>query len=312
MSSVFVVSPEMMAFLAFATVMCVAWAFWGVGLGTGKIKGKKRSRPSYVERSALSLPQNEGASTAKMASQLSGLIRFVMPKRLNDVDEDDMYEKLLVSGNPFNVSSPAEMKGVQLAFAVVFSVIFMFLGFLLSFNFIITGGVGALIGYLLPSLVLKQDTAARSQAVKKYLPEALDLISVAMKAGLTFAPALREVVKTMPESAMRDALAETVRDLDAGVSTELAMRRLSRKFESPELDAFTKAIVLAQETGADVVGILEKQSEFARDSYESEVQQRVGKLESTIFFIVIMFEIMPFFAMLVIVPIYEMNTSGAF
>lgn len=306
-------SPSLIAFLLFLSLATAAYAMWGMPISTEALIERMRKRPLLPGeiRANEALPMNPDSGNAKLAKRVSKLSSIFKPKNMSTYERSEMNSKILVAGNPFNVSDASEQRALQFAFAAVFSIAGLLV--CLMFSLVPVAGIviGAAIGYALPPLTLKQETKKRSQAMKKMLPEALDLLSVSMKAGLSFVPAIQAVAKNMPESVIKEEFGTLASNVGSGMRLNDSLSKLGERFESPELDAFVKAVSLSQKTGSDIVDILSKQSEYARQAYESDIAEKASKLEGKIMILMIPFEVPAFTLMFLITPIYQMTSGGA-
>lgn len=307
-------SYSLIAFFVFLSIALSAYALWGMPISTASLleKMKKRELKPGEMKMGTPLQNNPDSGNAKLAGRFSKLVNIFKPKNMTQMDRDEVHSKILIAGNPFNVSDEAEQKGLQITFAAIFAICGLLISLVFNLVPIAGGAVGAGLGYALPSLVLKQEAGKRSRSMKKMLPEALDLLSVSMKAGLNFIPALAAVSESMPDSIVKDEFQIVSGNIGSGMKVNDALSRLNSRFDSQELSAFVKAVKLSQSTGSDIVDILSKMSVYARESYESDITEKAAKLEGKIMMIMIPFEVPAFTLMFLITPIYQMTSGGGF
>src|SRR5512145_1053709 len=108
--------------------------------------------------------------------------------------------KLEKAGYPGGLRG-ADWMGVKFLSLIGFSILFFVLALLISGGTFITALLGALLGaalgYLAPEFWLGRKIRARSMAMTLQLPDALDLLTISVEAGLGFDAALAKVVEKM-------------------------------------------------------------------------------------------------------------------
>jgi tight adherence protein C len=236
-----------------------------------------------------------GASAAD-----SGIFdRFVRPAVRNFLPQTPMaalvkarnnskvQELLVRSGNPWNIQ-PEEFFGVQFVsgaagFAAALLLVWMEI-LPAAVPFAAWLAVGAVGGAFLPKVLLDKERGKRRKQAQRGLPEALDLIVITLNSGMNFTPALAEVVKRLPEGLVKDELGRVSLDLRAGRTLERALLDFARRAPSDEVESFCKSVVQAERLGADVAETLTDQAETARQSYEALLDEKIGKLPTTLFF----------------------------
>ncbi|MGV8909289.1 MAG: type II secretion system F family protein [Propionicimonas sp.] len=143
---------------------------------------------------------------------------------------------------------------------------------------------GALMGFVLPRVMLDSARGNRKKAATRGLPEALDLLVITMNAGVVFHAALVEVTARLPEGVIRTELSRAVEDLRAGRSTIQALTDLARRTASAEVESFAKAVVMAERLGSDTTNTLRQQADAARAEYEQVLAEKTAKLGTTLMF----------------------------
>lgn len=196
-------------------------------------------------------------------------------------------ELLVRSGNPWNIQ-PEEFLGLRILGALTglfAGLLLALIGFLPALLPVFAWmAVGALLGAYLPKVRLDSARGKRRKAAQKGLPEALDLMVITLNAGQNFTPALGEVVKRLPEGIIREELSRVSSDLRAGKGLERSLTDFARRAPSDEVEGFCKAVVQAERLGSDVSDTLKAQAESARQSYEASLDERIGKLPTTLYF----------------------------
>lgn len=196
-------------------------------------------------------------------------------------------ELLIRSGNPWNITAE-EFVGLRIVSAICGFFLFLFLSVIAFLpDFLPVEGwtvVGGALGYYFPKVRIDRHVGARRKATQRGLPEALDLMVIILNSGMQFQPALAEVVSRLPDGVIREELRKVLNDLKANRSLSAALTDLSRRAPGEEVESFAKAVVQGQRLGADVSETLKAQATAARASYEANLDVRIGKLPTTLFF----------------------------
>src|ERR1700675_4024514 len=106
----------------------------------------------------------------------------------------DLMNRLDLAGRPGNLT-PEDFAAVRIVAAAVMAAVGLGLGLLLAnvVYLVISLAAGAILGFYLPVLWLKQKVDARRSEIQKGLPDAIDLLVIAVDAGLGFDAALARV-----------------------------------------------------------------------------------------------------------------------
>jgi tight adherence protein B len=147
---------------------------------------------------------------------------------------------------------------IQLGCMVSFSL----LG-LLRFGFgpqFIVAGVGA---YLIPMRVVKYRQGKRLRKLNGQLPEALGLLSNALKAGFSLPQALDSVAHNIGAPAAEE-LSRVTREMGVGASLEQALRNMLKRVASEDLDLIVTAILIHKSVGGNLAHVLDSISDTIR------------------------------------------------
>lgn len=135
---------------------------------------------------------------------------------------------------------------------------------------------GPVAGFLAPDLYLARRTRARIGAARRDLPALLDLLRVAVDAGLAPSQALGAVGErsASPLAAEWAAVAAQVR---LGVPLAEALDTLTRRLPAPELRAFAAALGRATRHGAPLSDTLAAQARDARLARRRRIEEEAAR-----------------------------------
>lgn len=152
------------------------------------------------------------------------------------------------------------------------------------------GGLGAMVGYILPELYLLQKRHEWRNNIERELPNALDLMSISMAAGSTFDDAVRTVAENS-----QGALAEGFRDVLANarfMDITDALKQFADNAGVQPLTIFVASLIQARQTGAQFVEVLENQAQTVRTYRRQKLEEEINKI-GTKMLIPIIFLIFP-------------------
>ena len=126
---------------------------------------------------------------------------------------------------------------------------------------IVAGGV--FIGVVTPQLWLGMKVNDRSYRARKQLPDALDLMTTSVEAGLSLDAALARVAEhhTGP---LQEELSRALQEMTLGMARREALLGMAERIKLPELLAFVQALNQAEVTGAPIAQVLRVQAEQVR------------------------------------------------
>jgi len=193
-----------------------------------------------------------------------------------------MQRRLDVAGNPRGLTSDR-----MLAFKGLLLITLGGVGALYGLHspalLIVGGGLGAVVGFFLPDVVLYNTGEKRQQKIPRALPDALDMLTICVEAGLGFDAALAQVARhtTGPVAA---EFARVLQEMQIGKSRTEAMRSMSERTTVPELKAFTAAMIQAAELGIPIASVLREQAKEMRVRRRQRAEARAQKVPVKITF----------------------------
>ncbi len=124
------------------------------------------------------------------------------------------------------------------------------------------GGAGAL-GFYLPTLLLTSRIGRRQDGIVKSMPDALDLLTVCVEAGLGFDQAMQRVSEKWTNE-LSLAFARCIQEIRLGKIRREALRDMADRMDVPEMTSFVAALIQADQLGVSMSKVLRIQSEQMR------------------------------------------------
>ncbi len=134
--------------------------------------------------------------------------------------------------------------------------------------------VGGAVGFSLPFMVLPLKRTRRLRAFEEAFPEALDLISRALKAGHAFATGLKMVADEMAEP-VGPEFRKTFDEQNFGLPLKDALENLTFRVPLLDMRFFATAVLIQRETGGNLSEILENLAHVVRERFKILRQVRV-------------------------------------
>src|SRR5688572_658756 len=129
---------------------------------------------------------------------------------------------------------------------------------------VIGAAIGTAIGAALPMLWLGMTERKRIHAFQEQLPDALDMLVSAMKAGYSFQAAMKFIGEEIPEP-LGPEFARFYEEQRLGMEVRTALLALQERVESIDLRMFVTAILIQRETGGNLSEVLGKISTLMRE-----------------------------------------------
>lgn len=176
--------------------------------------------------------------------------------------------------------SASNFQFFKTAFMIIVSIISIGLGIILytvNTKTIFVVFVGIALGALGPDLFLNSKVKSHQNAIKSQLPDAIDLMSVCMEAGLSFDASLVKIAERM-EGPLIDELMTVFKQIQLGKNRNDALKSLSDSSDVKELKTFVSAVIQAGQLGIPITNVLQSQSEQLRMNKSEEIKEVAAKV----------------------------------
>jgi tight adherence protein C len=157
-----------------------------------------------------------------------------------------------------------------------------------------------LVGYFAPDLGLYQMAYDRSEKIQRTLPDALDLLTISVEAGLGFDAALAQVARNT-EGPLADEFFRVLQEMQIGLGRAEAFRALTERTNVADLRNFVTAMIQADVFGIPVANVLRVQAREMRIKRMQRAEEKAQKVPVKILFPLI-FCILPALFVVVIGP----------
>jgi tight adherence protein C len=148
--------------------------------------------------------------------------------------------------------------------------------------------LGTVVGYFGPNLYLYQKGYDRSAKIERSLPDALDLLTISVEAGLAFDAALSQVARNT-EGPLAAEFARVLQEMQIGLGRANAMRALGERSNLPDLRSFCSAMVQADAFGIPIGQVLRVQSNEIRVKRRQRAEEAAQKIPVKIMIPLVLF-----------------------
>lgn len=135
-----------------------------------------------------------------------------------------------------------------------------------------------LLGFGVPWLVLDRRRKHRRLKFIRQLPDALDFLARAMRAGNPFTVALRAAAAELPDPVSTE-FAIAFDEINFGLDVEDALRNLAQRVEGPDVGYFATAVIIQRRTGGNLADILNRIATMLRSRERTTNEVRIQAAE---------------------------------
>jgi tight adherence protein C len=207
-----------------------------------------------------------------------------------------IQNRLALAGRPGNLTVNGFIS-VKLVLGIIIGV----LGFLLFsvaklgfpflpifFGTIVLAALAGLGGYLFPDLWLRQQVQRRQKEIRLALPNALDLLTISVEAGLGFDAALLRVTEKY-KNGLTEEFTQVLNEVRLGRPRLEALDDMGRRVGVEELHSFIQALIQSEQLGVGIAKVLRIQSEEMRRKRRQRAEEQAAQASLKMLFPMIIF-----------------------
>jgi tight adherence protein C len=184
---------------------------------------------------------------------------------------------LQLAGKPYNWG-PSEFFGLRIFVTLILGVlIFLVLSISQGFAIALAAGLFAgLVGFVVPVFWLRSKIRKRQSEIIKELPDALDLLTIIVEAGMGFDGAMQKVAEKW-DNEISKGFSKVVQEMRLGVIRRDALKNMEITMGVPDVTTFVAAIIQAEQLGVSIAKILRVQSEQMRIKRRQRAEAAANK-----------------------------------
>lgn len=220
-----------------------------------------RELPSSLEEIELSLSMQDRIIVPMYKALARFGVRFTPENQIEEI-----RRQLELAGKS-QTMDPVTFFGQRIALTLAMGIGAFILFFVVT-DWGATKGVlgtvgGFVLGYYLPMLQLKSQISRRQENITKALPNALDLLTICVEAGLGFEQAMGKVYEKWDDD-LAVAFGRVLQEIQLGKMRSEALRDMSNRMDVPDVTSFVAALIQAEQLGVSIAKILRIQSDQMR------------------------------------------------
>jgi tight adherence protein C len=146
----------------------------------------------------------------------------------------------------------------------------------------------ALIGFFLPAMWLHSKIERRQEEVVKSLPDALDLMSICVNAGLGFDQAMSKVYEKW-DNELAISFGRVIQEIQLGKTRREALRAMDDSLGVADVTTFVGAIIQADQLGVSISKILNIQADQMRIKRRQRAQEKAQQAPVKMMFPLVFF-----------------------
>jgi tight adherence protein C len=269
----------MILFVALIIALSVIFLFVGLAMAPqpSTVQSRLQTYGTVKPRSLTEIELGQPFSdriVLPIVRAISAFISRFAPQR----NVEELRRKLDMAGNPNNWTT-SDFYGVRGLAAVVIAAIFFLPTFLLGValgQVVIFVVIGAVLGFYFPLFWLNLRISARQHEMQRALPDALDLLTISVEAGLGFDAAMTKVAEKSDNELSR-AFARVNAEIRLGKLRREALRDMSTRAGVQDISNFIAAVIQADQLGVSLSKVLRIQSEQMRIRRRQRAEELAGQ-----------------------------------
>jgi len=263
-------APILLALLSAVAVGAIAFVITrslggAVGRQAVAAMPKYSTRPHGGDGEIAMAPAEEGSLFLKIGR------RLLTPR----------YERWLIE----KLESAGQFGALALSTVLTKKITFAVVGVMFGLLFVSKGlaaGLAAMaffavLGFLVPDLLLISDGQKRDQEMERGLPDAIDLLNLCVESGLSFEAAIARVSVSM-NGPVAEEFGALVSQIQLGKSRVEGMSALAERTKSKGLQRFVSALLQVDQLGMPISGVLAEQAQEMRAIRKDRAREQGQKV----------------------------------
>lgn len=238
-------------------------------------EASQRGEVTSLEQIELSQPFSERVLIPILKSIGDISARFTPQKLLQDTSR-----KLELAGNPGRIDA-AMFLSSRFIVAIMFGGLLLLVSFLApspwpTSRVIMVVTLFTILGFFFPQLWLQSLINRRQHNIRKAMPDALDLLTICVEAGLGFDAAMSKVSEKW-ENDLSMAFLRTIREIQLGKTRRDALRDMADRLGISEMTSFVAAVIQSEILGVSLAKVLRIQSDQMRIKRRQRAEEEAHK-----------------------------------
>ncbi len=191
---------------------------------------------------------------------------------------ETVTKQLALAGNPGRLDASTFL-ALRFVLAGVLGGVILLLSLVGKWPFsrqVLFVGGAAIMGYILPQRYLSSTIQKRQKNIRKAMPDALDLLTICVEAGLGLDAAMSKVAEKW-DNELSQAFGRAIREIQLGKARREALRDMAERIGIPEMTSFVAALIQTETLGVSMAKVLRIQSEQMRLKRRQRAEEEAHK-----------------------------------
>ena len=258
---------------------CAAGGMTYVLAGEPFRKPLARARMSIAARKGMHAKPTQRMKIAEAIDRAGEAFEKIIPLKLSESRE--LQDKLDLAGLKITPSTwRAISLGITIFTAIMLAGAALVGGYGIAMALLV-GIIGAVGGWAVCGVWLSHAGKTRGEEIDRYLPPALELLTISVSAGVLVERGFRQLAENKALGPLADEFARTDMEIShLGVSRVDALDHMRRRCDSPLMGYFCAALIEATRKGTSISGVLESQAKLARKARYDALTAQINKLST--------------------------------
>jgi tight adherence protein C len=151
---------------------------------------------------------------------------------------------------------------LPIGFLIIYILLLVFFDFSLIINLLLL--IPIPLSYFLPDFYLRSKISSRQDEIRRTLPNALDMLTITVEAGMGFDAALSRIASNL-KGPLGEELDKMLKEMNVGIPRREAFRNLVNRTDVRDLESFVSAVIQAEILGISIGKILRTQASELRN-----------------------------------------------
>ncbi|NLG50927.1 MAG: type II secretion system F family protein [Chloroflexi bacterium] len=272
--NLFSLSPDFPVSILFALLVGLAAScVWLAIAPPGTLRRERRRLDAYVRRPDEAPPdESDGPFARRVLLPLLRRVLRLFGRLMPNRRMADTQRLLIQAGEPGRLTV-LDYYGIQLLSTLLCAG----LGLLLidqrgiSLRNLVFAGTLVALGLYLPHFWLRQRADARNKEILRALPNALDMLTIGVEAGLAFESAMMRVAERWDNALTRE-FRHVVLEMRVGTPRDVALQHMAERTDVPDLNTFVAVLVQSSQLGVSVADVLHNQAALMREKRQQRAE----------------------------------------
>lgn len=277
--------PFVIAFSVFLAVGASVFAFLSIPRGLVQCRLANYRQMVTVDDEREPEPTFAERVTRPAFRAVMRVVSQVLPAGI----KEKLTWKLTLAGDPFSLSTLLIIWGAAIGLLPVIYLLLVRVG---------GGGFGVMqwlvlaivivAGFYIPNMWLKAKAKQRQKNILRSLPDAIDLLTTSVEAGLGIDAALGQVAEKV-KGPISVELRRVLCDMAMGSARRDALRAFADRTQVPDIQQFVNAVVQAEQMGVTLGQVIRVQADQMRVKRRQRAQQQAYKAPVKMVFPLVLF-----------------------